>query len=165
MLDFDMGLRGSGASDAGFIYDVYDATARPMVERASRRWAESRMREKCWQDAMDPDMRIVQASGVDCGFFCLKVGPDDLFIDSLFLLPQYQCRGIGKQLLSQVHATSDAARLPVRLWVMHFNPDARVYYESQGYVVTSEGAQWHCMERRPQPMPVGTAFGHGGVRD
>ena len=123
------------------------------------------MREKCVQDAADPDMRIVQAGGVDCGFFCLKLRPEELFINSLFLLPHYQRRGIGRQLLSRVHATSNTARLPVRLWVMHFNPDARVYYEAQGYVVSSEEAQWHCMERQPQPMPVDAALGHGGRRD
>ena len=141
-------LRPSSAADAEFIYALNELTLRPHVEAVSRKWAGAKMRDKCANDAVDPNTRIVSFDGVECGVYTLEIKSDEIFLHSMLLDPAYQRRGIGRHLLQQALKEAGTRRLPFRLFVMRANP-ARAYYERFGFKVFDEAEQYFAMERLP----------------
>jgi len=139
-------LRQSSPADGPFIYAVYEATARVQVEDAGRKWLGERMREKASQEAADTSTRIVECEGVECGFFGVEVGDTEIRVQSLFLLPEYQRRGIGNRLMSIVLSEANERGLPISLHVATYNP-ARAFYERLGFAVQEE-MQGHYLMRR-----------------
>ncbi|OYT98570.1 MAG: hypothetical protein CFE40_11565 [Burkholderiales bacterium PBB1] len=130
-------LRQATAEDTDFIYAVYEATARHLVEGLGRRWAEQLMREKANVEAVDGVTKIVVLGEQDIGFYCAALRPTELWLESLFLLPEHQGMGLGKQLLGQALSQARAADLPLRCQVMSYNP-AIGFYLSQGLFLVKE---------------------------
>ena len=141
-------LRSASAADATFIYAVNELTLRPHVEAVSRKWATAKMHEKCAHDALDPNTRIIQVEGVDCGVFNLEIGPTEIWLHSMLLLAEFQRRGIGRYLLQGALAQAMARGIPIRLIVMRANP-ARWYYEGFGFTVCEEADQYFAMQMIP----------------
>ncbi len=139
-------MRPSSAADADLIYSINELTLKAHVDAVGRRWATARMRDKCINDAIDPGTRIVQVDGVDCGVFQLEIADDAVWLHAMLLIPEYQRRGIGRQLLARTVREADARGVPVRLLVMRANP-ARAYYERFGFRVIEEAEQHFAMER------------------
>jgi GNAT superfamily N-acetyltransferase len=130
-------LRSSTANDAPFIYGVIETTMRRHVEVTWGAWLPERVRNKSEADAIDPLTRIVQVGGQDCGVFYVQTRATELWVQMLFVLPEFQRRGVGRSLLAQVQEAAREARLPVRLRVMRVNP-ARYYYDHLGFVSFKE---------------------------
>ena len=56
----------------------------------------------------------------------------------IFLLPEYQGRGVGERCVEFVLAEARALGLPVRLAVLKVNPRAQAFYRRLGFVSTEE---------------------------
>ena len=130
-------LRQATAQDAEFIYAVYEATARHLVEGLGKRWAERLMREKSSAEAVDGRTKIVMLGEQNIGFYSAELRSREVWLESLFLLPEYQGKGLGKGLLGQALSEARAAALPLRCQVMSYNP-AIAFYLSQGLVLIKE---------------------------
>ena len=130
-------LRQATVQDAEFIYSVYEATARHLVEGLGKRWAERLMREKSTAEAQDGLTRVIVLGDKEVGFFSTELRAKELWMESLFILPEYQGIGLGKTLLGQALSHARAAGLPLRCQVMSYNP-AIAFYLSQGLVLVKE---------------------------
>ena len=137
-------LRPASAADAAFIYDVNEITLKPHVEAMARKWATARMREKCDNDAIDPNTRIIQVDGIDCGVYALAVSPTEIWLHAMLLLPTFQRRGIGRRLLERALAEAKTRGIPMRLIVMRANP-AKAFYERYGFTVSEETDEYYVM--------------------
>ncbi len=73
------------------------------------------------------DVWVADAEGQVAGY----IGFDDGWIHHLYLLPEFQGRGIGPQLLAL--ALADGRRR--RLWTFQRNDRARRFYEARGFVL------------------------------
>lgn len=138
-------LRPAIAQDAAFIYSVYEATARDLVESMGKRWAEELMREKSSAEASDGITKIIMLGEQDVGFYCAVMRPSELWLESLFLLPQFHGKGLGKTLLAQALAQARSVPCPLRCHVMAYNP-AIAFYQSQGLVVVKEESNFVILE-------------------
>jgi ribosomal protein S18 acetylase RimI-like enzyme len=80
----------------------------------------------------------------------MKVEQTDTHIQlhQLFILPEYQRRGIGSGLLEDLLTEAGQSGLPVRLRVLRVNP-AKGLYERYGFRVTSEEPERFYMQRTP----------------
>ncbi len=130
-------LRIPSTNDAEFVYSVYEATARHLVEGVGRRWAETKMREKAELEVQDGFTRIIESDGEDVGFFSLEETASEFWLHALFLQPRYQGQGIGMRLMREAMAQAEAKRMPIRLQVMTFNP-AVAFYERLGLKINRE---------------------------
>ena len=89
------------------------------------------------------DFRRILYDGQLCGFFCLAEGE----LDSLFLFPEFQGRGIGTAVLRHCQAVSPA----LRLFVFKENIRALSLYQKLGFEVTAEaGTTRYIMEWKNQ---------------
>ena len=141
-------LRASTSKDADFIYSLNELTLRPHVEMLGKRWSVPKMQEKCQKDAVDPNYRIVQLRGQDCGTLHVEATPDEIWLHALLLHPNYQHLGVGSQMMSMVLAQARKAAKPVLLYVTKSNP-AKMFYERFGFAVCDENELHFGMRRSP----------------
>ena len=137
-------LRESTAADAEYIYGIAELTMRPHVEAMGKRWSVTKMQEKCANDAVDPNNKIIQLHARDCGVFCVEFGTAEVWLHALLLLQEFQRKGIGGLLLQQVLAQAKERSLPVCLHVAKENP-AKAFYEKFGLYVCDENELHFCM--------------------
>ena len=75
---------------------------------------------------------------------------DQVVLNALELLPEYQRRGLGTAITQQVIENAAREGKPVWLQVLKVNP-ARQLYERLGFDTTGESPTHYHMQRRPEP--------------
>lgn len=92
--------------------------------------------ERCQQiaHAYPENTLVAELDGLIVGFGCWSAGGE---ISALYILREYQGRGIGRQLMSALLAQL-ASRREVHLWVLHGNDNAIAFYEHMGFRLTGE---------------------------
>jgi GNAT superfamily N-acetyltransferase len=143
MLDLAITLRPADAADAEFVYRLTEACMRAYAVATWGRWNEDATRAS-FRPATH---RIVQVDDRDIGCVALEQANDHLFVDSLYILPDWQNRGIGTGVMRDVVAAARAGGKSLRLNVLAANP-ARRFYERMGFVVTQSTPERHYMEWR-----------------
>ena len=129
-------LRQATERDRSFFWQVHRTAMRAPVE-ATWGWDEAFQESYFNQHFSTSDHSVVVVDGVDVGFVCVIRREDCLYLAKVALLPTYQGKGLGTEL---VRAVLDQARrlgLPVRLQVLKANR-ARALYERLGFTGCGE---------------------------
>ena len=141
-------LRIATSADAGFVYGVLDRTIRLYVEMTFGRWAEAESRARASGHIAARRTRIIELDGRPIGIMTVDRTGTHTQLEQLFILPEYQRRGIGSKLLEDLLSEAGKAGLPVRLRVLRVNP-AKSLYERHGFHVTSEEPERFYMQKTP----------------
>jgi ribosomal protein S18 acetylase RimI-like enzyme len=130
-------LRASHSSDASFFYDVTEKTMRAHVIAAGGVWEEEGRRKEVAEDILNPDASVIMIGEIDAGILCVERKPDEIRLQTLYLLPSYQARGIGSSIVSALQGEAAARCVPLRLHVLKVNP-AKHFYDRVGFSVEEE---------------------------
>jgi ribosomal protein S18 acetylase RimI-like enzyme len=141
-------LRRSSIDDAALFYNVIDRTMREFIIKTWDRWDESRVRRESEEKSRDPNAQIVRVADISVGVFVVERHPTHIQLAQIYLLPEYQRRGIGTNLLKTLIAEASHSKKPVRLHVMAVNP-AKSFYERLGFSVTEATPEFFYMEKLP----------------
>lgn len=137
-------LRAATPQDYDFLYDVLKATMQEYVDRTWG-WHEG------WQQAyfrrtFDPTRdQIIVLGDQDIGVISTERREDEIFLSKIYILPEYQGRGIGTQLLKSLLTEAFQEGLSVSLGVLKVNP-ARRLYERLGFAVVEETETHYLMK-------------------
>ncbi|WP_448951015.1 GNAT family N-acetyltransferase [Labrys neptuniae] len=135
-------LRDAAPADIDYILRLEELCMRAYAEALWGGWRPS------WK-AADFDLQghqIIEKDGSPAGCIAITAETDHLWIDILYIHPQFQRLGIGTWALRQ--KTDAAARegLPTRLSVLTTNP-ARRFYEREGFRLEAETAErWRMLK-------------------
>jgi GNAT superfamily N-acetyltransferase len=116
----DISLRAATGDDAAFALQVMEACMRAYAEQT---WGS-------WNGRADLDLafdKVVKLEGRDIGLLGVERHADCWFLDKLYLLPQYQNRGLGSGLLQRLIDAARLADVALRLTVLEVNPARRLY--------------------------------------
>ncbi len=141
-------LSFSPVSDDDF-EDLLALRIAAMKESLSRigRFDPLRARER-FQSGFSPDnTRHVVVSGSRVGFVTVKPCDDGLLLDHLYVLPNFQGRGIGALVLASIFKVADADRQKIRVGALK-ESDSNRFYERHGFKLVSEG-EWDNYFVRP----------------
>jgi len=103
------------------------------------RFDEKRVRSRFLDSFVPEDTKKVLANQVLCGFFVVKRNPDHLYLDHLYVDPDYQSQGIGSTVLDHVVQQSEKLNLPIRLGALK-QSRANEFYRKFGFVPTHDDA-------------------------
>jgi ribosomal protein S18 acetylase RimI-like enzyme len=141
-------LRAATPEDAEFLFQLLKATMREYVEQTwswDEKWQRAHFQEK-----FDPAKnQIVVLEHRDIGVITAERRADEVFLTSIYILPEYQRRGIGTLLIKSVLDGAFQAGLPVRLRVLKVNHPARRLYERLGFTVVEEANTHYSMKATP----------------
>lgn len=128
-------LRGSTKDDVAFLFKVSTDAMRPVTDMSDSskikpedvRFAE--YREKFIPESID----VIQYNGVDVGRLRVVRSADSIYVGGIQILPEYQGRGIGTALFTELIQESNKTRVPIVLEVHDVNIQALSFYRNLGF--------------------------------
>lgn len=135
-------LRVAQAEDLEFLFSLLKVAFGPYVEQTYGAWHEAEQHARFISGTRPETHQVVELAGQPVGCLAVEWLPDHVELNRVFPLPGFQGRGIGTQLVRQVLAQAQAARLPVRLRVFKVNPAQRLWQRLGFAVVGETEAHW-----------------------
>nr|WP_322984046.1 GNAT family N-acetyltransferase [Streptomyces sp. S584] len=153
-------LRPAVPENVEAIAELRAVVMRPDLERLGR-YDEHRVRQRL-RDGYEPGQtEIVELDAAISG--CVALRPhesDGWWLESFYLTPELQGRGIGTEVLAGLLARTDTERAPVRLQVLQGSA-ARRLYERHGFTTEHEDPVDVYMVRLPRTWPLAAASAEG----
>ena len=138
-------LRPATPEDVEFAYRVSRETMRGHALATFGTWNQEEVRQRCSKNIADGFTRIIELDDVQIGIYVVERAPDHVQLLQIFILADYQRRGIGSHLIENLLAEARAASLPLRLRVLRVNP-AFDLYRRLGFNVVQETPERYFME-------------------
>ena len=135
----ELSFRKAHISDSEFVFTVKKAAFREYVEQVWG-WDDNYQRELHNRRFAAQDVCIIQFRGTDVGFLSTSSTPDTLKVNQLFILPEYQGKGIGSACMMRI---VDDARLEgksVALQVLKVNTRGIAFYQRLGFLIIGESS-------------------------
>ena len=110
-----------------------------MCEYIAKIWGwDEQWRQEHFTENFDPDTdQVIVLDEKDIGVISIEEKEDEIFLSKIYILPEYQGRGIGTQLINYLLEVAFNSGLPVTLRVLKTNP-AKLLYERLGFVEVGE---------------------------
>ncbi|WP_431688190.1 GNAT family N-acetyltransferase [Hahella sp. NBU794] len=123
--------------DGDALAEIRAQAMQPSLEAVGR-FDANRVRSRFLDTFVPEDTFKIMESGKLAGFFVLRNKHDHLYLDHLYLHPDYQNRSIGGKVLAKVKSEAANKGLPIRLGALR-NSKANDFYQKHGFVKTHEG--------------------------
>jgi GNAT superfamily N-acetyltransferase len=153
-------LRHANDSDKAFCRQVHHEAYRDVVVRQFGVWDEAQQDsffDEGWRSSAH---EVIDLDGMAIGCFSRHVCEDHIFLAEVQLLPQFQRRGIGTEIVRRQQNDAQNMGIPLRLRVLNENR-ARQLYERLGFVVSGETATHTLMEWKANHGPNRTVAPRG----
>jgi ribosomal protein S18 acetylase RimI-like enzyme len=133
----DWRLRAAQEADRAFVFRVIRATMREYIHRTWG-WDDGWQREH-FAAVFDPrGLCIVVVDGHDAGVLEVYRNPDALYLANIQIVPEFQGRGVGTDIIRGLMERARTLGLPMTLQVLKVNDAARRLYERLGFAVMAE---------------------------
>ena len=145
----ELNIRKAMASDSEFVFIVKEAAFREYVEQVWG-WDDSYQRKLHNRRFAAQDVCIIQFREIDVGFLAISHTLDMFKVNQLFILPEYQGRGIGSACMTRIIDDANLEGKPVVLQVLKVNTRGVVFYQRLGFTIVGESATHVQMEKLPE---------------
>ena len=141
-------LRDARPDDFELVFRIKRGAMKEYVA-ATWGWDEAEQRRISRRRFEAGGTRIVLVRDTPVG--CIRVvrSPDEIRILTIFLLVEWQSRGVGTAVVGDILSEADDTVRPVRLRVLRVNERARTFYERFGFDVVETTETHVVMERTP----------------
>lgn len=145
-------LRPATSADFSFLRELHRQTLRPYVEQI---WGwDEQQQENLLRERFAPEkLQVIQIAGKDTGILQVETKPNEVFLANILLAPEFQKRGLGRKIVSDVVEQAKVRGLPVALTVLKPNPAKRLY-ERLGFQVTKEDEVRYFMSHELQGVRI-----------
>ena len=116
--------------------DLRIAAMRPSLEAVGR-FDPDRARSRFLDKFLRVATRKIVVDGGLVGFYVLKDNGDHLYLDHMYIRPEFQGNGLGGLILKSIIAEAQARGLPLRLGALR-GSRSNQFYQSHGFVRTHE---------------------------
>lgn len=140
--------RPAESSDFEFARKTHHLAYHDVVLKQFDNWNE-KMQDGFFERSWVPEThQIIYFDGVPAGYCSFINYPDHIFASELVILPEFQGKGIGSKLLSDLIKESDEKGIPIKLQVFKQNK-AQELYRRLGYKDVEEEGTHIKMEYVP----------------
>ncbi len=142
----DIRFRSIAKNDFDFLWRLHVDSLREYVEKTWG-WDDTRQRGFVVEIVRAAEGQVVVVDEKDAGVWYVVEHDCDILLSSIRLLPEFQNRGIGTRLITDLLSNTNK---PVRLQVLKVNP-ARRLYERLGFE-TYDDTETHYKMINPVPL-------------
>lgn len=139
-------LRAATSEDHAFLRELNRLAYEDVVTRQFGVWDDSAQRQRFDSKLQRAAFRIVELAGRPTAAVWSSEHGDHVFLHELLVLPEFQSRGIGSQILRWELARAEAVRKPMRLHTLVLNR-AQEFYRRHGFIETGRSDVYVDMER------------------
>ena len=146
----DISIRKAQPGDYEFARRVHPQAMRPHVERLFG-WDDASRAERFRSEFSLDGASVIRRGNEDVGWLQVLEDADSIYLRQLFILPEFQNRGVGTAVLTRLQAAWSSGKAPVTLGLLKGSP-ARRFYERHGFKVVRDEAhrtvlRWHASDR------------------
>ncbi len=145
----ELNIRKAMASDSEFVFTVKKAAYRAYVEQVWG-WDDSYQQKRHNKEFASHDFHIIQFRETDVGFFITSCTSDTLKVNQIFVLPEYQGRGIGSACMPRIIDDANLEGKSVVLQVLKVNTRGIALYRRFGFTIVDEDSIYFQMEKLPK---------------
>ena len=145
----ELSFRKAHASDSEFVFAVKEAAYREYVEQVWG-WDDNYQRERHNREFASYNLYILQFCGTDVGFLITSCASDTLKVNQIFILPEYQGRGIGSACMTRIVDDAGLEGKSVVLKVLKVNTRGIALYQRLGFTIVGEDSIYFQMEKSPE---------------
>jgi len=139
-------LRRAEEADLEFLFDLLQVALGPYIAQTWGEFNEVEQRKLFYERTRVSDHQVVGVDGQPAGCVSTRDEETELRILRVFLLPEFQGKGLGTQIAMDLLASADLRGVPARLRVLKVNP-ARRLWERLGFQSTGETETHYEMRR------------------
>lgn len=139
----ELKLRPAATDDIEFIFQLRVKTMKPFFKDTIG-WNDTAEREKAADELTHA--RIVGVDNQDIGVIKAVPRRNELHLHQMQILPEFQRKGFGTELIRQIIMRSESLQIPITLFVIKNTP-AKHLYDQFGFT-TTEDSEYHCKMRR-----------------
>ena len=144
-----LSIRKAYTSDSEFVFTVKEAAYREYVEQVWG-WDDNYQRERHNTEFASQDFHIIQFCGTDVGCLITSRTADTLKVNQIFILPEYQGKGIGSACMTRIVDDANLEQKSVVLKVLKVNTRGIVLYKRLGFTIVGEDSIYFQMEKSPE---------------
>ena len=144
-----LNIRKAHANDSEFVFTVKKAAYREYVEQVWG-WDDNYQRERQNKEFASHDFHIIQFCGTDVGFFITLCTSDTIKVNQIFILPEYQRRGIGSACMTRIIDNANLEQSSVVLQVLKVNTRGIALYQRLGFKIVGQDSIYFQMEKLPE---------------
>ena len=141
-----LSFRKAQANDSEFVFAVKEAAYREYVEHVWG-WDDNYQRERHNREFASHDFRIIQFRGTDVGFLITSHTSDTLKVNQIYILPEYQGKGIGSACIIRIVDDANLEQKSVVLKVLKVNIRGIALYQRLGFTIMGEDSIYFQMEK------------------
>jgi GNAT superfamily N-acetyltransferase len=141
-------LRPSSDADLEWAFELHKAALGDYVEQTWG-WDETDQRRIFADMFQRQRRRVIQVAGNDVGVLIVEERHDEVFLGLLELLPAWQGKGLGTDILRWLLRQAADSGRPLRLHVLRANPRAAALYEREGLRVVGSNEVKLVMRSKP----------------
>ena len=145
----ELKVRKAQATDSEFVFAVKKAAFREYVEQIWG-WDDTYQKDLHNRRFASQDLRIIQFHGTDVGFLSTSNTSDTLKVDQLYILPEYQGRGVGAACMKRIINDANLEQKPVTLQVLKINTRATAFYQRLGFTIVDENSTHFQMKKQSE---------------
>ena len=142
----ELSFRKAEASDSEFVFAVKKAAFQEYVEQVWG-WDDSYQRDLHNRRFTSQGLHIIQFCGTDVGFLATSRSSDTLKVNQLYILPEYQGRGIGSACMARVLDDASLRQMPVALQVLKVNTRGVAFYQRLEFTIVGETTTHFLMKK------------------
>ncbi len=143
-------LRKARHDDFEVLYKINKEAYKPYVEQIWG-WDEDWQYNFFKENLEIEKINIVMIDNEPVGFISIDYRADLIFGESIAILPEYQSKGIGTNIISELIAESKQLAVPFYIQVFKVNTRARVLYERLGFELHGESETHFKFKMEPAP--------------
>lgn len=113
--------------DTHFVYQTETASYKDVVTRQFGSW-DDKKHEELFNKVWKPEKyEILMCNGIDCGFISIERNQEYILIHEIVLLPEFQGKGIGSNLLKEIIQEASTKNIPIKLQVLKESQAQHLY--------------------------------------
>ena len=142
-------LRMATTDDYRFIYDLNKTNLKDYVAKTWGGWNENFQEDFFKEYFQTTEFQIIVVENENVGIVAFNKNETSIIIDEFQLLPQYQNKGIGTLIFSDIITNAQKAEVEITLKVLKVNLIAQKFYNKLGFEKYGETETHFLLKKNP----------------
>lgn len=142
-------LKIATREDRDFIYNLKKTTMKDYVIKTWGGWDENLQRIFFSRELKTIEHQIIVVNNKKVGIFAFSRNKTSINVDEIQILPEYQSKGIGTLIFSDIIANAQKEKIEVTLRVLKVNSIAQRFYDKLGFEKVGDTETHFLLSKKP----------------